>query len=232
MARRSPESVGLLPDGKANPDQKPETADDVEEVNFTLSEALRTRTLWLLLVCGISFPLTITGLLFHHVPLMQTRGISSDLAATALLFWGPCMVVGNLIAGFLADKIKIRYLLAGVQASLAFAMLWNRWISSPWQAFVYIVIAGLSVGLFFTSFAVTQADYFGRRYQGSIRGLTSASTLLFSALGALPFGIIYDATGSYDRAILILLVLPLLSGAAAIFAVPPKKGKTADVTTL
>ncbi len=224
FARRSPESVGLLPDGESSKDVKPEDAlASREEVSFTLPEALRTRTFWLLLVCSISFPLTITGLLFHHVPLMQTKGISTRLAATVLLLWGPCMMVGNFIAGFLADKIKIRFLLAAGLMVLAFVMLWIRWITSPWQAFVYIIIAGTCGGVFFTSYAVTLGNYFGRRHLGAIRGLTSANTLLFSALGALPFGVIFDMTGSYDTATLILLVLPLLSCVAALLALPPTK---------
>ena len=227
LSRRSPESVGLLPDGIApatlQPGKGPQPAAD-EENDFTLVEAMRTRTLWLLLVCGISLPLILTGILFHHVPLMQTKGVGPQLAATALLLWGPCMVIGNLIGGVVADRIPIRYSLAGVQVLLAAILLWTRMITAPWQAFVYIFMAGTCVGLNFTSFAVIWADYFGRRHLGAIRGLVSTSMLFFSAIGALPFGVIFDMTGSYDRALLILLALPLISGAAALFAVAPRKG--------
>jgi cyanate permease len=44
----------------------------------------------------------------------------------------------------------------------------------------------------------------------------------FSAMGALPFGLIYDRTGSYDDAIFILLILPVIAGIAYMLAKEPK----------
>jgi sugar phosphate permease len=229
LVRRSPESVGLLPDGMMAKKSKSEKAqpDPAEpESNFTLGEALHTRTFWLLLICGISFPLTITGLLFHYVPLMQTKGISSQLAAATLLLWGPSMVVGSLIGGFLTERIHSRYMLVVVQLLLACAMLWTLVISTPWQAFAFVFVAGAAGGMLLTTYAVTWANYFGRRYLGAIRGVASMNTLFFSALGALPFGVVFDITGSYDLAILILIAFPAISALAALFAAPPQKGST------
>ncbi len=226
FVKKSPESVGLHPDGgvkEAHKSDGYQQSADAPEVNFTLSEALRTRTLWLLLVCGIGLPLTITGLLFHHLPMMQTKGISSQLAAASLLLWGPSMILGNFVGGFLTDRIQSRYLLAAVQLLLIIALLWNRMISTPWQMFIYVFMAGSAGGVFFTSYAVTWANYFGRRHLGAIRGVASMSTLVFSALGALPFGLVFDLTGSYDMAIMILLGVPAVSGVAALFALPPKR---------
>lgn len=235
LVRRSPESVGLVPDGvpDGKPVDTPETAADKVkstslEINFTLSDARRTRTFWLLLACGISFPLTITGLLFHYIPLMQTKGISSQLSAAALLLWGPSMVLGNMFGGFLVDRIQARFMILATQILLAIAMLWALVISQPWQAFVFVIVAGSCGGIMFNTYAVTWANYFGRLHIGSIRGVASMNTLFCSALGALPFGLIFDLTGNYDLAILVLLSLPAIGAVASVFAVPPRKSPHLD----
>jgi cyanate permease len=44
----------------------------------------------------------------------------------------------------------------------------------------------------------------------------------FSAMGALPFGFIYDRTGSYNDAIFVLLILPVIAGIAYMLALEPK----------
>ena len=57
---------------------------------------------------------------------------------------------------------------------------------------------------------------------GSIRGFATTVMVAFSAMGALPFGLIYDRTGSYDDAIFILLILPVIAGIAYMLAKEPK----------
>jgi sugar phosphate permease len=225
LIRNSPESVGLLPDGtpgRADKPKKRAPGPKFREINFTLPQALRTRTLWLLLVSSISLPLIITGLLFHHIPLMQTRGLSSQLAAASLLLWGPSMILGNFTGGFLVERIESRFLLAGVQIVLILALLLNLLIAAPWQMFAYVALAGSSVGVYMTCYAVTWSNYYGRLHLGAIRGVASMNTLLFSALGALPFGMIFDITGSYDMAILVLLGVPVVSGIAGLLSLPPR----------
>ena len=69
---------------------------------------------------------------------------------------------------------------------------------------------------------VIWANYFGRAYLGSIRGFASTVMVAFSAMGALPFGFIYDRTGSYNDAIYVLLILPVIAGIAYMLALEPK----------
>ena len=72
-----------------------------------------------------------------------------------------------------------------------------------------------------TTYTVIWPNYFGRSHLGSIRGVSATAVIGFSAMGALPFGFIFDMTGSYDKAILILLVLPVICVIAALLAVRP-----------
>jgi len=233
LVRRSPESVGLLPDGKsAQPKGQAVDiqASTVHEVNFSLSEALHTRAFWLLLFASSAFPLISTGLAFHQISLLTGKGIQTGVATAVFGIIGPSQLLGTFIAGFMADRFPNRYLLVVGQVLLVVAMLWTFLITSSWQAFTYGAILGLSMGFIMNVSAVIWPNYYGRLHLGSIRGVSTASGVAFAALGPLPFGLVYDITGNYSLAILVLLALPVFCAVAALLALPPKKRKSEGVS--
>lgn len=226
LVRRSPESVGLSPDGDPTP-QTPEEAAAMlglaDEPDFTLGEALRTRSFWLLLFAGSSFSLIGTALTFHHISLMTTKGIGAGLAATVLSVVAPAALVGTLVAGYLTDKVPNRYPLVVSQGLLALAMVWTISIEAPWMALTYGVLLGFGQGLMMTTNTVIWPNYFGRSHLGAIRGAVTTAMVAFAALGPFPFGVMFDVAGSYTLAVLAFLVMPVACGAAAYLAIPPRK---------
>ena len=229
--RRSPESVGQLPDGgKKNTGDMPgkQNAGNKIEASFTLRQAMKTRAFWLLLITGTSLPLLATALFFHHVSLMGSMGISPAVAASVYIVIGPMNMLGTFTAGFMADKIPNRYLLAASQLLMIATMLWIFTISSTWQALVYGAMMGLTIGFSSNINTVIWANYFGRRRLGSIRGVAAACMVTSAALGPLPFGFLFDNTGSYSLAILISLSLPLICSITALLARPPRVDMAAE----
>ena len=225
FTRRSPESIGQLPDGRKNNSGDIPGKQDTEnkiEASFTLHQAMKTKTFWLLIISGISLPLLTTALFFHHVSLMGSMGVSSAVAASVYIVIGPMNMLGTFTAGFMADKIPNRYLLAAGQLMMAATMLWIFTISSTWQALVYGAMMGLTIGFSSNINTVIWANYFGRRRLGSIRGVAAASMVTAAALGPLPFGFLFDNTGSYSLAILISLSLPIICSISAFLARPPR----------
>ena len=234
LVRRSPESVGLLPDGKPAQQLKEQAvgtrASTAQEVDFSLSEALRTRTFWLLLLATSAFPLIGTGLSFHQISFLASKGIQRGVATAVFSIIGPSQLLGTFIAGFMTDRFPTRYLLVLAQGLLIMAMLWTFLITSSWQAFTYGAILGLSMGFIMNVAAVIWPNYYGRLHLGSIRGVSMANMIVFAALGPLPFGLIYDTTGDYSLAILVLLALPVLCAVAAFLALPPKKRRSEGIS--
>ena len=226
LVRRSPESVGLRPDG--DPPSHESYEQDSEllsqyELDLTPKEDMRTRSFWLLLFTGSSQSLISTALVFHQVSLFNSKGLDASLAAVTLTVMAISNVLGNLLAGFLVDKFPNRYVLASAQLVTIVAMLSIFTISQPWHAFVYVGTLGLGNGLFMNATTVIWPNYFGRKYLGSIRGIATASMVAFAAMGPMPFGILYDRTGNYTSAIIIFLLLPAACTLAAFFATRPEK---------
>ncbi|PZC45647.1 MAG: Sugar phosphate permease [Chloroflexi bacterium] len=226
FVRRSPESVGLQPDGNAASMRGSGQATvpaTHSEVNWSLREAFRAPAFWLLLFAGSSQSLISTALVFHQVSLFASKGLDAGLAAVALTVMAIAVLAGIFIAGILTDKIPNRYVLASAQAIMAMGMLWTFLISEPWEALVYSGIMGVAGGLFITISAVIWPNYFGRKHLGSIRGVATTSSVAFAALGPMPFGLLFDLTGSYTIPILAFLALPAACAIAALLAFPPSK---------
>ena len=225
LAQRSPESLGLRPDGaRATAVGQPRgTSAPTFTEGFTLGEAIRTRSFWLLLFSSIPHPLIMTALVFHMVSLMTSKGLDSGLGATVLSTMALASLSGTFVAGYLSDKIPNRYLLGVSQALLAAAMLWILAIAVPWHALALGGVMGVSAGLSMTTNSVIWPNYYGRRNLGAIRGVTTTCMIGFAALGPLPFGLLFDLTDSYTGAILGFLALPIACGVAALRALPPTK---------
>ena len=223
LIRRGPESVGLLPDGAVEPSERQTPLSVDREVNFTVSEALKTRAFWLLIFAGSSQALIGTALVFHHVSLMDSRGLNPVVAASALSLIAPGALAGTFVAGFLCDRFPNRFVLMGGQLILIFAMLLTFVMAHPWQAVLYGLSLGLAGGILMTTAAVIWPNYFGRAHLGSIRGVVTAGMVASAALGPLPFGFLFDVFNSYTLAVAIFLALPAACAIAAFAATPPRR---------
>jgi MFS family permease len=58
----------------------------------------------------------------------------------------PFSLMGPFLAGALADRFAVRYLLITAQGVLLSALLWSVTISITWQALVYGGLLGLTCG--------------------------------------------------------------------------------------
>ena len=226
LIRRSPEAIGVLPDGDRPIETATESMDSpsplVVNEGHTLKQAMRTRSFWLLLYAGSSQSLIGTALVFHLISFFETRGVGDGAAAITLSIMAPLALSSMFISGYLSDKIPNRYLLAVSQLGLAIAMLWALTIDADWQAYVFGGLLGFSAGFTMTTTAVIWPNYYGRAHIGSIRGIATSGMVAAAALGPLPFGIAFDLAGSYSTVILLFLAMPVTCAIAAYLARPPK----------
>ncbi|MEX0761398.1 MAG: MFS transporter [Dehalococcoidia bacterium] len=223
FVRRMPESVGLLPDGDRPGRWERGSAENNPDDAWTLSESLRTRSLWLLIIAGSAQSLIGTGLMFHQVKLLSEKGLDPALAASVFTVIAPMLIVGQFLGGFLSDRFSMRYLMAGGQISLAVAILLVLAISEPWQAYVYGALLGLTTGSLMNINHAVWPAYFGRKHLGSIRGVGNVGMMASAAFGPLPLAYLFDQTGAYTTGLILFLALPPISAAAAFFAIRPRK---------
>jgi cyanate permease len=211
--RRSPESMGLRPDGEATHLSAREI-DLVEhelEISVSAREAVRRRDFWLI---AIAFGLTVSGLsatLLHQIPFLLDQGISPRVASWVLGGTAAVGVVGKLGFGTLIDRydqrrvILFRFSLQALGVSLLLLRM------SPIVLALFVVLYGYAMGGNATLQATVVGEVFGRGHYGAIAGRMSPVVVTLQALGVPFVGWIHDRTGSYQAAFLLILLSTVLA---------------------
>ena len=225
LVRQSPESVGLLPDGDPpqQTDEGKEAAAAAEEPNWTLREAARTPTLWLLAMATGSLFLLQSGTNIHQGAYFLDQGLGVGISAASLSLNAVFTGVGSIFWGWLVDRVPVRFTYAGVALMMAVALVLFPIADTTAEALVVASIFGTAVGGILVVPVVAYANYFGRRSLSVIRGVTEPFVSLGQAIGALFSGIIYDVTGSYKDAFLILAILGLATIAMLLATREPRR---------
>lgn len=219
--RTRPEDVGLSPDNEAH--VLVDGIEVVEEVSWTLKEAIRTRAFWMILFSVIVPSAINTGCIFHQVSILGQAGLTPEKVA---LISGVISVIRLpliLVAGQLADRVQLKYLLAASQGVL-FIMLGALYVANSVPlVIVYGILMGTQMALQGLVMGVIWPDYYGRKHLSTIRGTTMMAGVIGSALGPLPFGFAYDVFGRYTEVVLASMLFPLVGTAFALLARKPVK---------
>jgi len=226
-----PEDLGLQPDGDppaAAQSNAAETATPSVEVastalpgvrapsataagHWTAAQVLRDPTFWKLLAAPATSGMVGTGLIFHQVNLMDSRGIPAAWAMGLLSLQATVGAVSALGAGWLTDRVQGRVLLAAAMTMLgtASALLW--WLPFPVLAVFYAILLGLHGSILRSTGMVVWLNYYGRSHQGAIRGASLAAMIFAAAIGPLPVALARDYLNSYDAALLLFVAIPLVA---------------------
>ena len=226
FVRRQPEDMGLLPDGAASPstgDNGPRGREPADEVSWTVQEAIRTSTLWRLVVVFSAVHLATGTVALHRIAAFMDRGLDPTLISFATAFDAMCAGASTFVFGMLVRRVPARFL-----GGLGFSMLATASVMTVYATnlpimFISMAIFGLGIGgmMFLQSFI--WADYFGRESVGSIRGLVNPINLVVGGLGAPAAGYVRDITGSYDPAWWAGVALMTFAAVLTVVTPPPKK---------
>ncbi len=209
MARSEPTKYGWLPDGDP-PEGKDEAvlADRTARNSadgMSVSEAIRTRSFWLLLaVLGLQF-IGLNGLSVHLIPLLEDVGYSSAQAASILGLVYFLSGIGRFGSGIICDWIDRRLVLAGLLAAqvLAAVSLTLLGPSAYWHAGLFALFYGVGFGGVIPLRSLLVGDLFGSRAFGAIQGLIQGGAIVAGLFGPVFFGRVFDVTRSYDLALYI-----------------------------
>jgi MFS family permease len=227
FVKDKPEDIGEKPDGLSNVnDIDKHKEENPKKILFhddpwTLKEAMKTKAYWFLLFC-MSVPSMInTGVTFHMVSIMNTKGYDSAFAALLLSIAAMVQFPFTFLAGFIVDRFKV-HLIKTIGYSAYFGILVLLLIGqNQFSLIIYAVLLGIFMAFESVSTNVLWPNYFGRKHQGSIRGTAMTASVIGSALGPLPFGFAYDTLGGYSDILLIMLIFPVIAAFGAFLSPPP-----------
>ena len=223
IIRRRPEDLGLLPDGATLVEQDAMSANVSlqPELSWTLKQAVRTPTLWLL-IAGLWFGLLANGAIgFHLVAYYSDQGISATTAATALSVYGFTGALANGLWGFLVERISERALAVFAMMLSAASVAFLLSVDATPQALTFAFVFGLAARGESSLIMMMVAQYYGRASYGTINGFVTPFQMLGLGLGPLVASIGYDLSGSYNTAFLLFAGFFVVSGVALFFARRP-----------
>jgi MFS family permease len=222
LAVRSPEDMGLQPDGIDHAARERTVPGYLAERSYTLQEALRMSQFYLLLAAIVFGSFSLQTATIIMVPYFEDIGFTTTTAAAAVSVYGFFSIVARFIWGFAADRLTVRMALV-VQAVLTgLGALLMIAIGGAWSLYAVAAYQGIMLGGFPTLGQLIWPEFFGRFHIGSIVGITQFFTTILGSSGPFIAGYIFDSTGSYTTSLWILVVTWLLC-AAATYAVRPTR---------
>jgi MFS family permease len=171
-------------------------------------------------VCGLNLVFLAT-----HLPTyLAICGQDPMLSAEALAVIGGMNCVGSLAAGWLGGRYP-KHILLGLLYILRAFVFTAYFMMPPTPASTLVFAAAM--GMLWLSVAPLVsglvAEMFGTRYMATLLGISFVMHQVGSALGAWGGGLIFDTTGSYDRAWQIGVLIGFAAGIVQIVAGGPTR---------
>ncbi len=209
-------TIRSSPSGQDDSDGDSQKADTPS--GSSIRPVLASRDFWMLItlfaICGAQDFFVAT----HVVAFAQDQGISQFFAGNVLAFMGLAALAGVLLSGAIADRLG-----ASSPTMACFLIRIALFAYIPFMQDQFSIAAfALIYGFTFTMTApltvVFASNIFGTRHLGNVSGLINMAHQVAGGLGAVLGAVIFDATGSYDGAFFIMLVLAVV-GAVSTYLV-------------
>ncbi len=215
VLRRDPSKKGLRPYGEhqVSPGQ-------LGESGFSLQEALKQKQFW---IVSISMFVTLycSDTLLMHIPsYAMDSGISSINAASLVAIIGGVSIAGRVILGSAGDRIGCRHALVITFIIMVISLLWLYQAEGLWQLRLFAMFYAIAHGGSLTLIPLLLAKLFGTRALSSLFGIVLFFGTAGAGTGPIVAGRIYDVTGSYQSAFLIMIIASVIGLTMALMLKP------------
>ena len=218
LMKRSPESMGLQPDG----DAAPLSAADAQaaiDLDFTVREGLRTRVFWIMAAATTMRLAVMNTVTIQFIPIMVWKGQEEVAAAFLFAAMTGLSGPGRITMGWLGDRFPKNVIIGvGMLAgSCSFVLL--QFAEHLWQIWMFVLAFAVVESVNTLNWALI-GDYYGRRSFATLRGTMSLIYTTGVAIAPVAAGFVYDRTQSYDF-ILCAMAVIYLTGALVFFSLRP-----------
>ena len=151
----------------------------------------------------------------HLVPHAIDMGISPSAAAAALGLMGGFSIPGRLLAGLLSARVGWHRLLSLSCFGMSVSMVWLWVVRDIWMLYVFALFYGVFHGIRIAGGVGVLPEIFGIRFLGELIGVSAALGQVIASFSPYLAGAIFDATGSYAPAFLIIFLLGMAAALVA-----------------
>ncbi|MCO5164521.1 MAG: MFS transporter [Mesorhizobium sp.] len=176
----------------------------VDARDWTRAEVLRDPIFYLSMLGFMAPGFIVTVIFFHQVYLVELRGWSLGVFASAFIVWA----VVNSMFTILSGLVLLPFVLLPLGAACFVLGVIEAW----WAPFLFMAMVGMSNGLSTTLFGAVWPEIYGLKHLGSIRAIGVSAGVLASAAGPGLTGYLIDAGVPYPHQ---LVAMGLYCGVAS-----------------
>ena len=169
--------------------------------------------LWLS-YCGSAFAgLMVIG---HAASIATTAGSTKDQAGLAVMLVSFGSAVGGIVAGVLADRLPLRWIVALVALISATSLGVLAFAWSPTTALVLLVLVGFGYGATIVLYPAITLFFFGPSLMARHYGQVFTAWGIAGLIAPWTAGRLYDLTGDYTSSCLVATGVALIASVSAI----------------
>ena len=208
LVRHSPEQMGIEPDLLRPED---DTATQTSLVDFTVRQALRTRSYWILFT-GSVLRITMWGAIsVHAVEMFVWKGMSQGEAGLMFSLMFFLSIPMRLAAGYLGDHIPLQPMMGGGMVAASLAVVAMLVMDGNTAVYLFVVLMAVEQGGSTLNW-VALGNFFGRTSFATLMGIISTAFNLGMLVSPIYAGYMFDRTGSYTVVLISFLPIYLASG--------------------
>lgn len=205
---------------EVQPARTPSAAPAVTTRGLSLGAALRTRIFWVLTLAITGFFYSVVGWMVHAVPYYESVGLSGGWAAALVSLTSAGAIVAMLLYGRYASRFGRVESPAMVFSLLLGTAMLVLLIGSgaTWSIalFVVLFLLGFAAGPILEPLVLIRA--FGLSSYGTILGASFTLQALALVVAPAAAGAVYDATDSYDWALVMFSISAAIAGVLFLLA--------------
>jgi sugar phosphate permease len=165
---------------------------------WSRDEVLRDVRFHLVIPTVVAPSFLMTGVLFHQVHLVETKGWDLAWWASSFVAYGAIYLVVGLFAGPLCDRAGATRLLPFYVLPMALGMVALALFDHAAIALVFLALCALTSGVSRTVVGAMWAETYGVAHLGAIRALVSAIQVFGTAVSPVGMGWMLDAGITMD----------------------------------
>ncbi len=237
LFRRSPESMGLKPDGGVSythmrrrireraaasqpqattPDSSVGISNVAADGDFTTKQALKTPSFWIL-VTATTLRISVHGTIFlHFIPILVSRGEAQQTAANLVGAISLAAVPVIIFTGYISDRVGRPLMLTFLYSASAVSLLLITLVEGTWPIFLAMLLFVGSEAGSSLNWAII-GDLFGRARYATIRGMMAPIYNAALIVAPVAAGYTFDRLGTYQPVLITGTIL--MFTAAGVFLI-------------
>ena len=155
--------------------------------------------------------------------LTEGLGYSLTLAGGVVAWMTACQMGGQVIGGYIGDRLNKRLLCAVCLLAHAIGLLIIAYAANVFMVIAFVMLYGIGMGVRGPLAVALRADYFGPKAFGTILGVSMSIAMIGMSIGPLVAAFMADAFGSYKGGFTILAAGAAVGAVCFLAAKPPSR---------